>query len=106
MQKIIALSLLCAGAVMMTGCIMPMKGTVMAPLTLEHIASEPVVDNSVRPLKRGETTSGGIIMFGTGDGSIGTAMLNGGITKVHHVDYSVMNILYLYTEIKTIVYGE
>ncbi|MDD4102172.1 MAG: TRL domain-containing protein [Kiritimatiellae bacterium] len=107
MKKIIVLSMLCASAVMLTGCgVFPTKGTVMAPITLEHVASGPFVDNSVRPLKRGETTSGGIILFGTGDASISTAMRNGGITKVHHVDYSVMNILFLYSEIKTIVYGE
>ncbi len=107
MKKLVTLSLLCASAVIMTGCgVFPTKGTVLAPITLEHIASDPVVDNSVRPLKRGETTSGGIILFGTGDATIGTAMRNGGITKVHHVDYSVMNILFLYSEITTIVYGE
>jgi hypothetical protein len=33
-------------------------------------------------------------------------MRNGGITKVHHVNYKVMNILYLYNETVTIVYGE
>ncbi len=107
MKKIIAFVMLCASAVMFTGCgVIPMKGTVLTPITLEHVVSEPVVDNGVRPIKRGETTSGGIILFGTGDASIGTAMRNGGITKVHHVDYSVMNILFLYTEMKTIVYGE
>lgn len=107
MKKLIALAMLCAGAVMFTGCgVIPMKGVVLAPITLEHVVSDSAVDNSVRPLKRGETTSGGVILFGTGDASIGTAMRNGGITKVHHVDYSVMNILFLYSEITTIVYGE
>lgn len=107
MKKLIALAMLCAGAVMLSGCgVFPTKGAVIAPITLEHVASAPGVDNSVRPLKRGETVSGGVILFGTGDASIGAAMRNGGITKVHHVDYSVMNILFLYTEITTIVYGE
>ncbi|MBP8800971.1 MAG: hypothetical protein KBI41_05510 [Kiritimatiellae bacterium] len=33
-------------------------------------------------------------------------MREGGISKIHRVDYDVTNILFLYNEIKTIVYGE
>lgn len=107
MKKLLVLSALCATAVVMTGCgIIPMKGVAMAPITLDHIASDPIVDNAVRPIKRGEAKSTGVILFNTGDASIGTAMKNGGITKVHHVDYSVKNILFLYNETLTIVYGE
>ncbi len=107
MKKLLVLSALCATAVVMTGCgVIPMKGVSMAPITLDHIASDPIVDNAVRPIKRGEAKSMGVILFNTGDASIGTAMKNGGITKVHHVDYSVKNILFLYNETITIVYGE
>jgi hypothetical protein len=107
MKKLLVLSVLCASAVIMTGCgIIPMKGNAIAAITLDHVASDPVVDNSVRPLKRGESQCGGIILFSTGDASIGTAMRNGRITKVHHVDYRVTNILFLYNETSTIVYGE
>ena len=106
MKKIIVFAMLCVSLVMFTGCVIPMKGTVQTPIVMEHIASESVVDNGVRPIKRGEATSGGIFLFGTGDASISAAMRNGGITRIHHIDYSVMNILYLYSEIKTIVYGE
>jgi len=107
MKKFILLAILCASSVVMTGCgILPLKGTMSAAITLDHIASDPIVDNSVRPIKRGEATCTGIVLYATGDGSIRAAMRNGRITKVHHVDYSVKNILYLYTETTTIVYGE
>jgi len=33
-------------------------------------------------------------------------MKNGGITKVHHVDSKVKNILGVYAEYTTVVYGE
>lgn len=107
MKKLLVLTAVCASSIIMTGCgIIPMKGVSMAPITLDHIASDPIVDNSVRPIKRGESKCMGVVLFNTGDASIGTAMRNGGITKVHHVDYSVKNILFLYNETITIVYGE
>ena len=42
----------------------------------------------------------------TGDASIKTAMENGKITKIHHVDFNTKNILGLYGEYITTVYGE
>ena len=95
-----------AAAVLLTGCMSPMKGSIMGAITIDHIASDASVDNNVRPVKRGEAKATGIILFATGDASIGTAMRNGGITKVHHVDYNVKNILFVYSEVITVVYGE
>ena len=45
-------------------------------------------------------------LISTGDASIETAMKNGKITKIHHVDYKAKNILGLYTEYTIYVYGE
>ena len=33
-------------------------------------------------------------------------MENGGIKKIHHVDFDVMNIFSIYSKVTTIVYGE
>ncbi|MBT8352347.1 MAG: TRL-like family protein [Deltaproteobacteria bacterium] len=41
-----------------------------------------------------------------GDASIEAAKKNGGITKVHHVDYGVKNILGIFGTYTTTVYGE
>ena len=41
-----------------------------------------------------------------GDCSIKSAMKDGGITKIHHVDSSSMNALYFFFKYDTIVYGE
>jgi len=41
-----------------------------------------------------------------GDASIKAAMENGGITKIHHVDYKTENILGIYAKLTVIVYGE
>ena len=56
--------------------------------------------------KVGEAKASGIVGVALGDASIETAMKNGGITKVHHVDTKVRNILGVYAEYTTIVYGE
>ena len=42
----------------------------------------------------------------TGDASIRTAMQNGGIKKISFIDYDVKNILGIYGEYKTTVYGD
>jgi hypothetical protein len=41
-----------------------------------------------------------------GDASIETAMKNGGITKIHYVDWDVKNILGIIGTYKVTVYGE
>jgi hypothetical protein len=45
-------------------------------------------------------------LIATGDASIETAKRNGGITKVHHVDWEVENILGIIGKYKVTVYGE
>jgi len=42
----------------------------------------------------------------TGDASIKAAMENGGITKIHHVDYKTEVVLGIYAKLTVIVYGE
>ena len=41
-----------------------------------------------------------------GDCSIKTAMKDGGITKIHHVDSSSRNFFYFFFKYETIVHGE
>ncbi|MBM3236358.1 hypothetical protein FJZ31_08675 [Candidatus Poribacteria bacterium] len=45
-------------------------------------------------------------LIATGDASIETAAKNGGITKIHHVDYESKSILGLFATYTVIVYGE
>lgn len=42
----------------------------------------------------------------SGDASIETAMKNGGIRRIHHVDYEAKSILFFYGEFTTTVYGD
>jgi hypothetical protein len=56
--------------------------------------------------KVGRSEAWGILVFATGDASISTAMRNGGIAQIHHVDHETTSILGVYAKYITIVYGE
>ena len=57
--------------------------------------------------KKGEATYTSILgIIATGDASLKAAMEQGGITKVHHIDQQITNILGLIATYKIIVYGE
>lgn len=106
MKKIAFIGMFAAVA-MMTGCgVFPSRGPVMAAIMIDTVASGDYVDNDVRPAKSGRAEAKGILLFSEGDASIQTAMKNGGISKVHSVDYKVTNILFLYTKQETIVWGQ
>jgi hypothetical protein len=45
-------------------------------------------------------------LIAVGDASIEAAMKNGGIKKIHHVDWDAKNILGVYGQYKTTVYGK
>ena len=104
MKKLMALA---AIAVAASGCVMTRPTNAWAPITLDvQTPDTSFVDNSVQPAKKGIATASGIILFVDGDASLKAAMENGGITKVHHVDYKVKNILGIVGSTTTIVWGE
>ncbi len=45
-------------------------------------------------------------IISAGNASIHAAMKNGGITKIHHVDYKSTSVLGIFAKFTTIVYGE
>ena len=45
-------------------------------------------------------------LVATGDASIKAAMENGGITRIHHVDYDTKSYFGIYAKFTVIVYGE
>ena len=55
--------------------------------------------------RKGEACSQAIVGIATGDSSIQTAMKNGKITKVAHIDHTVNSILGVYAKYCTVVYG-
>ncbi len=106
MKKIIGCLLLIifsAGSLM--GCAMvvaPVTGGVYTDLKVPVTATS---NTGFAKVGTGECTS--ILgLFAIGDCSISTAMKNGNITKIHHVDHDAMSILWIYAKYTVKVYGE
>ena len=94
-------------AALASGCVCVGPSNARAPITLDVQSPDmSFVDNDVKPAKMGVATSSGIICFTEGDASLKAAMDNGGIKKVHHVDYKVKNIFGIVGSSSTIVWGE
>jgi hypothetical protein len=85
--------------VFFSGCYAAMK-TPLPALSINH--------NGNMQSKVGNATCYQYIwVIGQGDCSVATAMKNGGINKVHHVDTSVKIILMgAYSEFTVVAYGE
>lgn len=107
MKKLALLAVLTASMMMSACAVIPTNMSIFSPVAVDAVSpNQAFVNNNVKPLKRGESTQTGVVLFSTGDASIEAAMKNGGITKVHHVDYKTTTVLFLYTKQTTIVYGE
>ena len=75
-------------AAVASGCVVVGPSNANSLLTLDVQSPDmSFVDNDVKPAKMGVATAEGIVCFTQGDASLKAAMNNGGITKVHHVDY-------------------
>jgi len=58
-------------------------------------------------LKKGESSSMCILgLVAVGDASTHEAAKNGGVTTIQTADYSYTNVLGIYQEYRTIVYGD
>jgi hypothetical protein len=101
---IVSLVLVCAAGLASTGCAMA-KSPVTGFIYLDTTAGENVSSNDVGA-KRGEACATSILGWvGTGDASITAAAKAGGITKISHVDSTASDILMVYAEYCTVVYG-
>lgn len=90
---------------LLVGC-MPVKTPVMGVLFTDVKANDSPTSN-VGMKKTGNAKCISVLgLVAVGDCSIEAAMKNGGITKIHHVDYNAKNILGIYAEYTVDVYGE
>lgn len=92
-------------AAILSGCMIA-NGNAYYPITVEQRDPVQMVDNSVKPGKVGIAQKQSIILVGVGDNSIETAARNAGITKIHHIDHELTNVLGIVVIDKTLVYGE
>jgi TRL-like protein family len=98
----VVLTLLCAA--LLSGCAIS-HGPVMAPITVGMKGPVSAGPAPTSP-KVGRADAWGILVFATGDASISAAMVNGGITRIHHVDHETQNFLGIWAKYTTVVYGE
>ncbi len=102
-QKILATLLVLALAGFVAGCATPYpQGILYTEVTLPSMATSNAGATKVG-VAECETILG---LVARGDASIQAAAKNGGITKIHHVDWEAKNILGILGKYKTIVYGE
>ena len=91
---------------LLTGCAAVTK----QPLTgfLYSEVKDGMIANETSGMgKKGTATATSILGWvATGDASITAAMKNGGITKVHHVDFESTSIIGVYATYTVVVYGE
>jgi len=107
MKKLLFVSFTVA-SLFFTGCaVSPFQAGLYTSNTRPTVDLEVESSASVNPSKKGEATCTNILgLVATGDCSIKEAMKNGGITKIHHVDYSNTNILGLINKGTFVVWGE
>jgi len=106
-KRVVALVALCSLAVMFAGCAVTPNSSVIAPLNVRQESPVAVGNTTdVQPKKVGTAMSEGILFIGFGDSSIKSAMKDGNIDRIHHVDSESLNILGIYSRYETKVYGE
>lgn len=105
MSRLVPSALALALAALLGGCASayePVNGIwysdVQGPLQATHGA---------KALKEGTSKCESFLgVVALGDASIETAMKNGGITRLHHVDHHTRSILGVYAEFTTVVWGD
>lgn len=105
-MKTLAVVFVAMACVALTGCVMPLAAVNGHLLTMDVKGPVAVGDSTAGCEQKGVAEATGIICFSMGDASIDAAMKDGGITKIHHVDCKVFQVLGLYAKYTTIVYGE
>lgn len=101
MKKLLCLL---AMATLITGCATQVP---IGFILIDNTLPLQVGDAAAKSTKTGTATSQSYLgIIAVGDSSIETAVKNGGITKINHVDWKVKNILGFIGEYTTTVYGE
>ena len=101
------LFLLFFAALILSGCAQnsPVPGAIYTGTTFT--SGDKVKLDSETASKQGKSSCYSVFaLVAFGDCSINSAMKEGGLTKIYHVDSSSMNVLYFFFKYDTIVYGE
>jgi hypothetical protein len=107
MKKILMyLSVILLSSSLMVGCAAYAVSPVLGGLYTDIKAPITATSNTSYS-KMGSASASSILgLIAVGDASINTAAKNGGITRIHHVDYKSTSILGIYATYTVYVYGE
>ncbi|MHC4471261.1 MAG: TRL-like family protein [Planctomycetota bacterium] len=107
------LVVLCAGTLMvgLSGCAGMVHAPIVPPPGLIYSGFKAPLDGDMDPTVKGSKTGSAYTecilgWVAWGDASVHTAASNGGLTKVHHADYEMFNVLGVYSKFTVRVYGE
>ncbi len=112
MKYLVLTAVLCVALLTMTGClrapVIPPLGViysdVKAPLDVD--ANNTVIGGATTK-KPGMASCINVLgLVSVGDASVKAAADDGAITKIDHVDYEFMCVLFVYSKYTTIVYGQ
>lgn len=91
----------------LTGCAVVTPPPVLGTIHSDVIAPKFLGTSDAQPIKTGTATAKSVLgLFASGDAGIKAACKNGGITKIHSVDYHSKRTLGFIATYTTIVYGE
>ncbi len=100
------ISILVLSAFLLSGCA-AVRGPLVGVLSSNVTSPVAVNPGSMNGLKVGTATASSILgIIASGDASVATACINGGISEVVTVECKTSNILGFYAEYTTIVYGK
>jgi hypothetical protein len=107
MKKILMyMSVILLSSSLMVGCAAYAVSPVLGGLYTDIKAPITATSNTSYS-KMGSASASSILgLIAVGDASINTAAKNGGITRIHHVDYKSTSILGIYATYTVYVYGE
>ena len=105
MKKLTSIVGLVALGFSTTGCALVTRAPVTGLIYLDTQQGESIASNDLGS-KRGEACATSILGWvATGDASVASAAKAAGITKISHVDSTASDILLVYAEYCTVVYG-
>lgn len=105
MKKLTSIVGLVALGFSTTACAFVTRAPVTGLIYLDTQQGESIASNDLGT-KRGEACATSILGWvATGDASVASAAKAGGITKISHVDSTASDILLVYAEYCTVVYG-
>lgn len=105
-MKKFVLSLLCLALLGLASCSTVSSGSGMGVIYTGVSEGQIATSNEVGT-KVGTSSSIGVLgLVSVGDASIQAAAHSAGISKISHVDVKKMSVLGIYSQYKTIVYGD